>query len=104
VILILLEHFCVDSARIKFSIPFFPPGDILRRKFIQGWESLDYHDHYFAFVVMFFIFGYCSVFKQSGFVAKMEHEESNNHEKHEKHEKHGKHDKHDHAHDTSQLK
>ena len=54
VILILLEHFFVDSARIKFSIPLFPPGDILRRKFIQGWDCLDYHDHYFAFFVMFY--------------------------------------------------
>lgn len=98
VIIILLEHFFVDSARIKFSIPLFPPGDILRRKFIQGWDCLDYHDHYFAFVVMFLIFGYVSVFKQSGFVAKLEHEDHDKHEKHDKHDKHNKHEAH-HAHD-----
>jgi hypothetical protein len=44
---------------------------------------------------MFLVFGYMSVFKQSGFVAKMYHEDHDNHEKHEKNEKHGKYDKHD---------
>ena len=33
-ILLLLEHFYVDEANIKFALPLFPPTDIMRVKFI----------------------------------------------------------------------
>lgn len=88
--LILVQNFFVKEAHIKLSIPIFPPGDVFVRKFIQGWHSLDYHHHYFAFFITFLIFGYVSLFKQSGFVAKMEHEGHDMHAKHDDH--HAKHE------------